>query len=131
MIKIIYNGYTIEVDSVAQARELMTGETKQLAEKKRKVGRPFGVRRMNKRKGFSSNRWTVEEAKHLIRLIETNSPPSYIKRDSILRDKHTKGAIAQMCYNITKNYSNKVSEEIGLLIAKYHAEQRNVPINRP
>lgn len=126
MIKITYKDYQIETDTVDQARWLMneigmrTRTTKGVVDKIQRAKRKYT--RSGKYTKVTSNRWTVDEINHLLSRLNLNHDSSDIRRDSMLRIRHKKGAIGQMMYNAknNRNSSKIVSKEIGDVIREWN-----------
>lgn len=137
MIKINYNGYEVEVQSVAELKELvgstplqaLSNLTGSVANKPRR-GRPVGSLSRRRRSTRKAS-WETVEVNHIISAISIGKNSSEVSRDPLLRERHVKSGILQMYYNVKNNITGRgrVSPEIAQLINDFHSTTK-IPFNK-
>lgn len=119
MIKINYNGFEIEVDSIQDAKQIIQmGVTvagdKKIHQKAYDLVESVNEHRANhpkkKRKKFHQAKWSNSEIDTLIETLEAGSGATSASYMPILNNTHSRGAIKQMAYKILNNKTFGMSE---------------------
>ena len=124
MIKLTYNGFVIEVDSVASVKEIISSiKTVPVEPLKtaKKPGRPVGS--VNRKKKYHHKaRWLADEMNAIFTALDNHAERLEISKYPPLRERHSKNAIAQMVKKVVNNSEHSsMSADIANMIREYHA----------
>lgn len=102
MIKVKYQGYDVELNNVAEVKELLgnnqtlfSGATMPLNDGGYRIPVRVEKRKYSKRKVTVRHKWTDLEMKSLREYHAVGATKGEVSRDSSLRARHTRGAVGQ------------------------------------